>query len=207
MLRAYLVHRTYEKLELPCISYKGGGKSKGDGIALAIYHIFVDAVRKKDDKTARIFFDNGININPNISGLLNSCIKDGQIESVNLLLSLGAGPNQRDAVGDTPLITTIKYNHFDIAQLLLINGAQPNESDALAIAVQSKNRELCELLIKNGAKLTRSCFERVLRDRNELGPWLLSNCNHVAEIDDINDLLKYYLEISRTWFNSTKNKE
>lgn len=75
---------------------------------------------------------------------------------VETLLNKGAGVNETDEYGYTPLIEAAIANHTDIAELLLKNGAKVNETDvigstALHWAVENYNLPLCKLLLKHHA--------------------------------------------------------
>lgn len=50
--------------------------------------------------------------------------------SIDLLLRRGAGPNIRDATGDTPLLTAIDADYPEAVALLLAHGADPKLTDA-----------------------------------------------------------------------------
>jgi hypothetical protein len=50
--------------------------------------------------------------------------------SIDLLLRRGAGPNIRDAAGDTPLLTAIEADYPEAVALLLAHGADPKQTDA-----------------------------------------------------------------------------
>ena len=84
---------------------------------------------------ARLLQYPGVNVNNHFSGgktYLHAAIANGDIDTVRLLISMGASVNEADNTGDTPLIT-LQRNHIyshdnikDITRLLLDSGADKN---------------------------------------------------------------------------------
>jgi ankyrin repeat protein len=81
--------------------------------------------------------------------------RDGDMESVTLLLAAGANINDCSPVGDTPLMLAARNDRTPVALLLLDKGADPNVEEAghttLHLAVARKNHELIQSLLAHGA--------------------------------------------------------
>lgn len=87
---------------------------------------------------------------------LEDAILQEDMRSIQALLRYGAGINEIDRYGFTPLIEAAIINNVEICRLLLDKGADPNLQDvtggtALHWAAENANLELCELLLRNGA--------------------------------------------------------
>lgn len=65
-------------------------------------------------------------INNKINNTLMQAAKNGNIDEIKQLLSLGADVNTADKYGWTPLMMATQYNHILAAQLLLSAGAKVN---------------------------------------------------------------------------------
>ena len=120
----------------------------------------------------------------------------GQKDMVELLLKAGSDPNALDVRG-APLHAAVLQGHKDVVAQLLKGGASPNGLDARGMrpldvlghmaAWQPGHDEIVEMLVRNGAVLTRVDNARsplevvVLRDRKKLAMFLI---DQKAPIDD-----------------------
>jgi ankyrin repeat protein len=81
--------------------------------------------------------------------------RDGDLESVTLLLAAGANINDCSPVGDTALMLAARNDRTPVALLLLEKGADPNIAEAghtaLHLAVARKNHELLQALLAHAA--------------------------------------------------------
>ena len=76
----------------------------------------------------------------------------GDIEKVNRALEQKSDINQKDLLGDTPLIIAVRNNRMDIAQCLINHGAKLDVKNkdgdtALSVAFRSKNSDSKRLLM------------------------------------------------------------
>lgn len=73
--------------------------------------------------------------------------------AVTALLEAGANVNTADDSGDTALCSAVRLGYTDIAAFLLERGADPNmgATAPLHYAIQSRRRDLVDLLIARGA--------------------------------------------------------
>jgi ankyrin repeat protein len=89
--------------------------------------------------------------------------RDGDLESVTMLIAAGANINATTGIGETALMLAARNDHTGIALYLLEKGADPNIVEAghsaLHFAVARKNQDLVKALIANKAdvnvRLTR----------------------------------------------------
>src|SRR3984957_2230008 len=81
--------------------------------------------------------------------------RDGDLESVTLLLAAGANINDWSPVGDTALMLAARHDRTPVALFLLEKGADPNIAEAghtaLHLAVARKNHELLQALLAHAA--------------------------------------------------------
>lgn len=101
--------------------------------------------------------DINVNIQNNIlkTSALHLAIMNGNIDVVNQLIKK-ADLNVQDAMGDTPLLTSIKFAKTSIAKMLIDGGANlematPYKMSPLHTAVIRGNREIISYLIAGGA--------------------------------------------------------
>jgi ankyrin repeat protein len=100
--------------------------------------------------------------------LLDVALQNGQIETINLLLSKGANPNQADFRGDTPLMWAIgrvsnrvpPEKHLQVFKILLAAGAAPDAPAAseyrytpLIEAASVEQTEMVRELLARGANV------------------------------------------------------
>jgi cytohesin len=86
---------------------------------------------------------------------LTLAARDGQYETVKLLLEEGANVDARNLDGDTPLVLASAIGHIEVVQLLLENNADPRAKDgdgllpnaALFAAMEYGNVEIAEMLL------------------------------------------------------------
>ena len=76
---------------------------------------------------------------------------------VKLLIDSGADVNDKDRIGNTPLINACIIGDIEIVKLLLDNGADVNAENKwyntpLTYAKDKHNQQLVDLLIQHGAK-------------------------------------------------------
>ena len=80
---------------------------------------------------------------------------EGNLQGVELLLSLGAEPDANNRLGTTALIDAATLGNFAMVSLLLSGKADPNKtnsdgSTALHYAAEHEHRAVFELLINHG---------------------------------------------------------
>jgi ankyrin repeat protein len=99
-------------------------------------------------------------------GLLTLAVKHGHLETVRLLLDLGADPDERTTLDEleeptaswgTPLWCAAQAGRSDIAELLLDRGADPNANVyasgwAIDHAYRRQDADLKQLLLDRGAR-------------------------------------------------------
>ena len=130
---------------------------------------YTDTIDKKNvpDKidrcqACRFLVAEGANVNFQLEGYktpLAYASYIGDIDLVNLLLSLGADCNFEEDVYNClfyPIVMACYMNYYDIVEVLLKHGADPNVGHAfeytpLTCAVRNKNHRLVKLLLDNGA--------------------------------------------------------
>lgn len=86
--------------------------------------------------------------------LLHLAVKEGNLEQVSILLSLGADPNQAMNNGITALTIAAKFGYFAIVKLLLenkadLNHVKPNSRSPLYFAAQNGHLEIVQLILDN----------------------------------------------------------
>ena len=89
---------------------------------------------------------------------LMSASKNGQIETVELLLQHGADVNLKNKRGLSALMLASQNGHIKVTKLLLERGAQINLQDedgcsALILASQNRQVEIVQLLLQHGAQV------------------------------------------------------
>jgi len=117
---------------------------------------------------------------------LIQAVQNGDLETIQLLLSAGAKIDVRDRVGQTPITRAAELDRLDAIQLFLKNGASVDFPDgangtALSIAANRSNLEIARLLLAAGADVNHAnrdgftpLTRAALRDHVEMVRLLLS---------------------------------
>ena len=118
---------------------------------------------------------------------LLSAVKDGNYDSAESLLKLGARISTLDESNYSALHTAVKYNYIELAKLLLDYGADVNlqsifNGTPLHIAVDNKNYDIAKLLLDYNASVS-------IPDR--LGYTSLHSAVRIMRPDFIKLLLQY----------------
>ncbi|KJZ79951.1 hypothetical protein HIM_00665 [Hirsutella minnesotensis 3608] len=132
-------------------------RSNIDGEKINSKHALVSAARARDHKLVLHLLDRGVSANTSPEGhALNEAIMCQDAESVRLLLSYGADPNEPDRDGVLPLAAAAEKSFSAAGAALLKYGADPNlttSSDMdspLAISAIANNVHLTHLLLVYG---------------------------------------------------------
>jgi len=85
-------------------------------------------------------------------------VEQGDLQTVQLLLTAGVSPNTGDAQGWTPLMFAARDDRRDMARLLITSGADVNKKNktggtALIMAAMNNHSIMAETLIRKGARL------------------------------------------------------
>ncbi|WP_341751923.1 ankyrin repeat domain-containing protein [Candidatus Tisiphia endosymbiont of Piscicola geometra] len=127
----------------------------------SLNHDFIDSmilyklIQKNDTHALNVCL--GRNIDHNIvRSILDTAIKQGNVEIVELLLGYYIDVNARNSSGNTLLHVATQNNQKSIVKLLLNIGADVNAKrtsgeTSLHIAVKSNSNEIVELLLNGGA--------------------------------------------------------
>eukprot|EP01022_Parablepharisma_sp_SALTPOND_P004542 TRINITY_DN120490_c2_g1_i1.p1 TRINITY_DN120490_c2_g1~~TRINITY_DN120490_c2_g1_i1.p1 ORF type:complete len:633 (+),score=39.58 TRINITY_DN120490_c2_g1_i1:249-1901(+) len=121
----------------------------------------------KDQDTAlqvmKMFIERGVPAT--YTDILNQTVlyyaaREGKLNCVDLLQTLGCSVNHRDQYGQTPLYYAAREGHYEIVKKLIQNGADVNNEDAngqsaLFYAAREGRKEICELLIQHGALVNK----------------------------------------------------
>jgi len=87
---------------------------------------------------------------------LHQAVVDGDMNTIQTLISQGANINERNRMSWTPLHTAIRNQQKTVAEFLIDKGADINAKDnsgqtALHLAVEAGQKDIAELLIAKGA--------------------------------------------------------
>ena len=114
--------------------------------------------------------------------LLHHFVIVGDLESVKFLIFNGADLNIKDKKNETPLLTSAKYKHFEIAKFFLENGATEDSFSnehlsVLHFAAESADLDFIKFLIKKGLNIEA-------KDANFQTPlfWIYGDDNAILKI-------------------------
>ena len=99
-------------------------------------------------------------------------VRDHKLETVKVMIDLGANINIEDKYGQTCLFYAIRVGHYDIVELLIEKGANVNQVDKkkrtpYSFAEKYNFQNICDLLLKNGANKPISKINAEKRGRKE----------------------------------------
>jgi ankyrin repeat protein len=137
-------------------------------------------------------------------------VRDHKLETVKVMIDLGANINIEDKYGQTCLFYAIREGHYDIVELLIEKGANVNQVDKkkrtpYSFAEKYNFQNICDLLLKNGANKPISKINAEKRGRKEKKKSLkerfdndneenkLNNENEELTMEDIQKTRKCYL--------------
>ena len=97
----------------------------------------------------------------NLNDRLRSAARQGDVEAINELISIGADPNAADDESVTPLMEAVQGGSVAAVSALLksgasVNGHQVNAMSAIGLAVMNGRGDLTEILLSSGAKAIES---------------------------------------------------
>jgi len=118
-----------------------------------------EAARAGDVKTLALLLSAGVPVETTSArgdSLLNLAAYHDRIDAVRLLLRFGADPNQRGAMGQTPLVGVTLKGLVEIAGVLVEAGADVNASTAdgrtlLGLAAACNRPSMVQWLLDHGA--------------------------------------------------------
>jgi len=149
--------RQYERVILPKAMDL---LSKHTDINLPVYSNFIalhKAARAGNIKEVNSLLDAGSNIEVRSKDGKTALIlaaRKGKIEMVELLLKRGANVGNPSKYGEIPINESLYSKHTEVAKLLINHGAlkvkyqQHNVKKPLSAAVQAKNYEIAEIILK-----------------------------------------------------------
>ena len=137
-------------------------------------------------------------------------VRDHKLETVKVMIDLGANINIEDKYGQTCFFYAIREGHYDIVELLIEKGANVNQVDKkkrtpYSFAEKYNFQNICDLLLKNGANKPISKINAEKRGRKEKKKSLkerfdndneenkLNNENEELTMEDIQKTRKCYL--------------
>ena len=137
-------------------------------------------------------------------------VRDHKLETVKVMIDLGANINIEDKYGQTCLFYAIREGHYDIVELLIEKGANVNQVDKkkrtpYSFAEKYNFQNICDLLLKNGANKPISKINAEKRGRKEKKKSLkerfdndneenkLNNENEELTLEEIQKTRKCYL--------------
>ncbi|WP_061248007.1 ankyrin repeat domain-containing protein [Leptospira alstonii] len=99
------------------------------------------------------------------SGVLSWAVKNGDQEAIELLLGAGAEPDETNARGETPLLTSLDQGNQDLTRIFLEAGADTDKKDfagntPLTKAVSTGDVEIVEMVFENDYSPTPDLEER-----------------------------------------------
>ncbi len=151
--------RDFKTQTLPNEIYQKNYDKENSHLSHAIYkkeiemHMF-NAVRENDIDAIRALLRTGVPLtirNINSEDLVIHAVKSGANASLQLLLALGASPNQQDRYGATPLHRAAFLGRNDLATILLRAGAKTSINDVsgltpIAIAMARQDQLMLQTL-------------------------------------------------------------
>ncbi len=110
------------------------------------------AVGRNLSEVARLLISRGADVSIHVAA------RFGALAKVKSLIEKGAGIDEKDVSGQTPLHCAVGYGHEDVVKLLIANGADVNCEDKDGktpghVALGEDKKSILELLIAKGANL------------------------------------------------------
>lgn len=131
----------------------------------------VEALIARDRATVKILWENGATLeNADKGQLLGQAVQDCNIDLIEDFLKYGAGIDESDDEGLTPLHVAVLHGHVSMAKYLLSKGANPNKaSDGIPTPLQLAeqnvdNPELAKLLRSPVGQANTASVREELKD-------------------------------------------
>lgn len=184
------------------------GMALGGGfIHMTKEQILMSAIEDRNEQWINWMLAMGADPNTRVSRTytpLNLAVRNGDMETINILLDHGANPNLPANYGRGQFVPvsniSLAVNHLDdpmpIIQRLIEAGADPS-ADAFALdeAIEQGNLELAELFIQYGGDLNRGLQTAIMSDKLDMMRLLLDygadpdSAVHLAKITYNEDAL------------------
>jgi len=145
-------------IESYLLAKKDGCRSKTPLLSIAYYAIWEELSKSSpDSKEAKRAFRKADTFAPNDSELFYEVAKIRSMQAVLSRLSTIKNIDATDEYGISALVKATQENEFDVVDRLLQSGSNPNlkeglYSPPLIVALQNRNIEIIELLLKHGAE-------------------------------------------------------
>lgn len=149
--------------------------------------LLLSAVQDRDDNMIDWMIKLGADVNTHGASAytpLNLAVRNGDIDIVRKLLSLGANPNQpanygsgdKIAVGNLSLVINYTEHPVPLVQLLIEAGVRvADDPVALKDAIEEGEIELVSLLIKNGGNVDDGLQFAVMYDQIDIAELMLES--------------------------------
>ncbi|KAG0564310.1 hypothetical protein M758_8G096200 [Ceratodon purpureus] len=131
----------------------------------------VEALIARDPATVKLLWENGATLeNADKGQLLGQAVQDCNIDLIEDFFKYGAGIDEIDDEGLTPLHVAVLHGYVSMAKFLLSKGANPNKTgDGILTPLQlaeqnSDNPELAKLLRSFGGQVNTASMREELKD-------------------------------------------
>ena len=158
-----------------------------DGYGNTWIHWAIDGGYRQE--LIRTMIDHGADVNAmnehNETAIMTAC-RTGNVDALELLLSVGANVNAMNKHGETALMTACKNGHVDAIELLLSVGANPNikNNDGQTwihlTAIGNCSREVLQVVIAHGGDVNAATNDNITA---------LMLASRTGNVDTINVLL------------------
>lgn len=154
------VHRAVSYDDKSLIDYLISCKASLDILNSDGEKAIISKFQEKNYDMVKFLLERGATFTPSDKeavSVFHTYVKTGELEGLNILLSLRFTPDMQDSKGIAPLYKAISANQIEAAKLLLAHNANPffidaNNKTLLHKAAETGSEQLIELLILKGVR-------------------------------------------------------
>ena len=123
-----------------------------------LYYHLLKAVYNNNLRMAYLLLQNGANVHAQNDRVLIHSSKNGYLDLVKFLISVGANVFDKNDDGNSPIILASEHGHLDVVDYLISVGANLDDKNnrgynSIFLAYRNNKLDIVKLLIEKGANI------------------------------------------------------